>query len=66
MNGEIDDRAAVLFSSSLLEMLAMGRTMQVAFRVAKTQIASMGVPGKDLPILKSAAGADASKFVLVA
>ena len=65
MGRAIDDSSAVAFAASFYQGLGYGRSIQTAFELGKGQIHLLGLPGKDVPQLKVAPGADAAKLYLI-
>jgi len=65
MNLPISDDAAIAFSGAFYEAIANGKTIQVAFNVAKDAIAMEGIPEEDTPELFVRIGADPTQTKLI-
>jgi hypothetical protein len=66
MSGSIGDPAAIAFASRFYAALADGQSVKSAFRLARVQLAGMGLPDADLPVLEHAPGVDPADVKLVA
>lgn len=64
MTAAIDDRAAIAFSSSFYQALGFGKSLDMAFRLGKNEIALLNLPDHDAPTLVTRPGMDASRIVL--
>ncbi|QKG22989.1 FxSxx-COOH system tetratricopeptide repeat protein [Actinomadura verrucosospora] len=65
MRGSIGDPAAIAFASRFYAALADGQSVRSAFRLAKVQLAGMGLPDAELPVLEHAPDVDPAQVKLV-
>ncbi|HEX2013844.1 MAG TPA: hypothetical protein VLA68_01330 [Nitrososphaera sp.] len=65
MSNAITDEAALAFSESFYLGIAAGKSLQTAFELGKNEVARRGIPGQDIPHLKSREGVDPSSILLV-
>ena len=65
MDGAIDDRAAVVFSSHFYQSLAYGNSLKDAFEMAVKQFAVEGIEVECLPALFERNGASAARYRII-
>jgi CHAT domain-containing protein len=60
----VKDKSAVAFAAAFYRALAFGRSVQVAFELAKIQIDMNGLSGTDIPVLMVREGVSSSESFL--
>lgn len=66
MNKTIGDQAAIVFAAHFYQALAFGRSVKIAYDLAKNQLDLIKIPGSDTPELLTRDGASESKPLLSA
>jgi hypothetical protein len=65
MGRAVNDGSAIAFASSFYQGLGHGRSIQTAFDLGRIQIDISGLPGKDIPTIRTRHGVDASSVYLL-